>query len=85
MTITSDAELCLHLWSLMHHVALKYRDVPHDYLRSACPTAIQIAGFTLVFVLMAGVERKHPACRECRDKKLRCVPAQEGSEGPCSR
>ncbi|KIW70790.1 hypothetical protein PV04_03030 [Phialophora macrospora] len=33
---------------------------------------------------MAEIERKHAACAECREKKLKCVPSEEGSDS-CHR
>ncbi|KAJ9603318.1 hypothetical protein H2200_012096 [Cladophialophora chaetospira] len=33
---------------------------------------------------MADFERKHAACRECREKKLKCVPSEEGGDS-CHR
>ncbi|KIX09385.1 uncharacterized protein Z518_00464 [Rhinocladiella mackenziei CBS 650.93] len=34
---------------------------------------------------MPEFERRHPACRECREKKLRCVPNQDNEDNSCDR
>jgi hypothetical protein len=33
---------------------------------------------------MADNEKKHAACRECREKKLKCVPSEDGGDA-CHR